>query len=126
MKTFNRLGKLNRYTCNLCGLDIITIDRSVGVTPFSIICKATAECRGHMVSAMYRVPSDLLATWEWYRPTTTEFKTLGAHQKQHVEHGGLLLRRCEVGRVETEPEYQPGQAKREAVARVAGWRKGHR
>lgn len=86
-------GKKNIYTCDKCEGHVVTVDVARGVTPFMIECKATHDCKGMMKSSMYRVfGQDMRADYEWYRPTAVE--VVKPHLKQHVEMGGLLLRKA--------------------------------
>lgn len=85
-------GKKNIYTCDKCKGHIVTVDVERGVTPFMVGCKATLDCKGMMKSSMYRVfDQDMRADYEWYRPSAAE--VLKSHVKQHVDQGGLLLRK---------------------------------
>jgi hypothetical protein len=88
-------GKLNRYTCRECGGAFVTIDRDDGVTPFMTGCQMRVGCKGPAQSALYRVEQSLRPTHEWYRPTVLEHLRPG--ERQHVEMGGLLLRRVDQG-----------------------------
>ena len=84
-------GKKNGYICQACGGRIVTIDIDDGVTPFAIPCEATEGCKGMMHSAFYTIPQFFDATFEWYKPETTE--GLLPAEKEHVENGGLLMRK---------------------------------
>jgi hypothetical protein len=83
-------GQLNRYTCEVCGGNVVTIDNDDGCTPFMIGCRATLRCKGMMASACYRnvtgVPS-----FEWRKPTFTEFRKMSRGMQDHIEQGGLDL-----------------------------------
>jgi hypothetical protein len=106
-KDFPNEGRLNVYGCTgkrefrpplgtmviiggPCGWKAITIDREPGVTPFLIKCEG---CGGDAQSSFYRVPANLDATHEWYRPDS--FEGLKPGEIEHVKKGGLLLRRIE-------------------------------
>lgn len=81
-------NQLNRYICQKCGGSVITIDRDEGVTPFMILCRATVGCRGHMYSSFYRgVEGE--PTFEWRKPTPTEYAAYSLAMRQHVDQGGL-------------------------------------
>lgn len=82
-------NKINRYTCDTCGMHIVTVDLDEGTTPFFLACRATLGCQGRMLSAMYAVDQSLAPTYEWYKPTT---KKVPKHLRGHVKLGGLLLR----------------------------------
>lgn len=86
-------GRLNVYTCEVCGADLFTNDRDIGVTPFMIKCRE-ANCNGFARSHMYRIEWEKFfgqqPTHEWFRP-----ETLDGQDDETVEHlvkGGLLLR----------------------------------
>ncbi len=83
-------NRINVYTCDVCHKPIITKDVDEGVTPMFLSCWATAGCPGKMISAMYRVSQGLLPDYEWYKPASLE--GMEAYTRDHVEHGGLLLR----------------------------------
>jgi hypothetical protein len=121
---FDGRGKFNRYTCTACGFSVLTIDRAWGATPFIIACKreemtgrkcVTSETAasvrpslerrslyrrvGEMHSGFYRCeenlsPSDYRADYEWYRPAWNDLPFLTPNERDHVERGGLLLRRA--------------------------------
>lgn len=91
-------GRENVYTCQKCGGRVTTIDRDEGVTPFMIGHREVgSDCKGLMHSAFYPEgprPSHIAApTYEWYKPDEQEYKTLRRASKEHVDKGGLLLRR---------------------------------
>jgi len=108
-------GKRNGYTCRGCGWRVVTINRDDGVTPFLIGCQndvpsgedlakakaagqafGSSGCGAFMESAFYRVPQDLEPSHEWYAPGERERKRMrrkGDPNLEHVENGGLLLRR---------------------------------
>ena len=88
-------NRLNVYTCQTCGGRIVTIDRHVGTTPFTINCRATPGCDGVMYSSMYQVDESLTPTWEWFKPGG---KFRNRAMREHVEMGGLDLRRIEAER----------------------------
>lgn len=82
--------RLNQYTCELCGGVITTVDRDPGTTPMFLNCRATPGCTGRMVSSMYRVPSGLEPTHEWYKPDKLP---RDPGMRDHVQRGGLLIRK---------------------------------
>lgn len=83
---------LNKYTCNVCGSFIITIDRDNGTTPMFIsgaYCP-TANCKGYLVSSWYIVDDvDGEPTYEWRKPTKKEYKKSSLDMKEHFDLGGL-------------------------------------
>lgn len=84
-------GKKNIYTCDKCFGHIVTVDVDRGVTPFTIDCKVTFDCKGWMQSSMYRVfDQSMRADYEWYRPSTVEAHPF--HMQEHIQRGGLILR----------------------------------
>lgn len=90
-------GAVNEYICTRCGWKAITVDLHEGTTSFIIRCEA-ANCGGEAHSLFYRVDQNQQPTHEWYRPlSTSERKALKNEAvKQHVEMGGLLLRKRKV------------------------------
>lgn len=87
-ETFSNQYKKNLYR-GVCGHWTVTIDRDPGVTPFMTCCP---QCGETVQSAFYRIPHDLTATHEWYRPAREEYEGLSRGSKEHVLKGGLLLR----------------------------------
>ena len=83
--------RINRYTCEDCKAYIITVDRDLGVTPFLTTCKME-DCNGLMQSAVYRCFQEV-PEYEWYRPSLKEYKRLDIATKEHIQMGGLLLRK---------------------------------
>lgn len=92
--------KKNLYNCKTCGNTIITEEKVEGVTPMFLMCGQHGGCEaGSMVSMMYNVPQQagvLVASHEWYKPDDKEFAELSSGAKQHIQQGGLLLRKKEV------------------------------
>lgn len=103
-----RVGAYNHYICP-AGHVTVTIDRDAGVTPAFMPCPheatrgfpaVTVVCELRAASGWYRVPQAewraepaRQATHEWYRPDDDERRHLDAYQADHVNRGGLLLRR---------------------------------
>lgn len=101
--------RLNAYKCNRCHSYTVTIDLHVGTTPATLRCRANGlqpheqgACTGTARSAFYpRLPWPSnapapLPTWEWYTPSGTlaeQMRRRGGPEWEHVERGGLLLRR---------------------------------
>ncbi|MCI0391871.1 MAG: hypothetical protein MOB07_24275 [Acidobacteria bacterium] len=116
-KIADNRGKYNRYMCESCGFSILTLDLVKGVTPAFLRCKRdeltgdpcvgertvggldTTRDTGYsfMHSQWYRSPENkhpaVIPDYEWYRPTLTELAGLDEGTRDHVENGGLLLRR---------------------------------
>lgn len=115
-------GKYNIYACDECGEHIVTIDVDAGVTPFTIPCGeyCTPNCKGSMVSSMYRVaqnnmpprapmfggklPALLKPDYEWRRLTHDELcakfakcdnTAIGDARRMfildHHDNGGLFI-----------------------------------
>lgn len=106
--------RLNVYHCKNGHLTT-TVDVDTGVTPFRMGCPH-AGCNDDATSSFYPkerpIPEVVPApSHEWYRPTDTTKLSDGT--KDHVDRGGLLLRKrtnavpvCHVSKeVHTEPEY---------------------
>lgn len=104
-------GEENVYTCQKCGCFTVTIDTDEGVTPFMLDCRASGregDCDGMAESAFYPKgprPAHIPApSWEWYkverwevigehRVETREYHNLDPGLKDHVDKGGLLIRK---------------------------------
>lgn len=61
-------GRINQYTCDVCGQAIVTRDVDEGTTPMMLLCRATKGCTGRMVTCLYLVDQTLTPTHEWYKP----------------------------------------------------------
>lgn len=86
------LGKINKYCCASCNHAIVTRNRDSGVTPMFMKC-VNGKCKKEMASQFYMVPQDLPFTHEWYAPNDAEKATLKLEVLDHVQKGGLLLRK---------------------------------
>ena len=87
-------GKLNIYVCTTCRGHVVTRDRDEGVTPFMMVCLATADCRGHMKSSLYNVfDQTMREDYVWRRATDAEVARLSRASRGHHEKGGLFLAR---------------------------------
>ena len=92
--TPSTIGRINQYTCENCGGVITTIDRAEGVTPMLLVCRATPDCEaGTMTSAMYEVDQSLTPDYEWYLPSGDDFRRMSKPMQEHVNMGGLVLRK---------------------------------
>jgi hypothetical protein len=62
-----------------------------------IRCRATGQegdCDGMAQSSMYRVPADTPEPgWEWFKPCGSEYRKLSRQMRDHVDKGGLDIRR---------------------------------
>ena len=101
------IGRQNVYTCETCKESIVTVHRDDGTTPIFLLCKATPQCSGRMVSSYY--PSGPLPDpeWEWYRPHEKAAKRMGPGMLDYTRMGGLSLRRVSVMRA-TRPSPKGG------------------
>ena len=97
MNKSRQYGYKNVYICRQCGGKTITIDVDEGVTPFMIGCRATGregDCDGIAESSFYRVSANTPeADWEWFRPTGSEYRKLSREMREHVDKGGLDIRK---------------------------------
>jgi hypothetical protein len=85
------IGARNRYTCDTCTRHIITEDRDVGVTPFTLRCLATPNCKGTMRSSFYRGEEDGTPTYEWRKSTPEELVKASPAARDHYIQGGLEI-----------------------------------
>ena len=88
-------NKINIYACGN-GHETVTKDLHEGTTPMFIGCPKCSQDLGQSVSSYskwYDVPQDLVPTHEWYAPEEAEKKTLDEQTLEHVNLGGLLLRK---------------------------------
>lgn len=85
-------NRVNQYTCSTCRGVITTFDRDFGTTPAMMACRATDGCDGTMQSARYLVDQTLKPDYEWYKPAKLP---RDPNMRQHVQMGGLLLRKAE-------------------------------
>lgn len=94
-----KYGRKNVYTCRKCGGKTITIDIHDGVTPFMLGCRASGrdgDCDGMAESSFYRVhPATPDAEWEWFKPEGAEYRKLSRAMRDHVDKGGLDIRKIE-------------------------------
>lgn len=94
------IGKKNIYICRTCGHGFVTVDRDAGVTPFMTNCDR-APCAAPAYSFFYGAPQEMLKdiepAYEWYRPSDEELAGKPDPVKDHVAHGGLLMRRVGAG-----------------------------
>ena len=64
-----------------------------GVTPFLVTCK-TPDCGRRAHSLCYSEQCQVFeATHEWFRPSLADMAYESASMRDHVERGGLVLRR---------------------------------
>lgn len=88
--------RINVYTCEKCGGRTVTMHIHEGVTPFMLGCRASGkegDCDGAAMSAFYRVSPLLKPEWEWFKPVGSEYNKLNDAMKEHVDKGGLDLRK---------------------------------
>jgi hypothetical protein len=88
-------GKINTYTCPQ-GHVTVTKDADEGTTPMMLRCRqkdndGKHNCTEFSSSAWYRCNQCLTPEYEWYKPDT--LKGLNHDEKEHVQMGGLLLRK---------------------------------
>ncbi len=88
--------RINVYVCPKCKGETITINAVDGLTPFLIKCRSVGGCHEEMAqSSFYRVDQNLIPTYEWYRPDQAELAGLDEGVRDHVQRGGLILRRID-------------------------------
>ena len=89
------VGKKNRYTCQTCGYQYVTVDKDDGTTPFMAPCQRVT-CKGMAQSEFYKIDQSLEATHEWYRAGQVEARSMKPNSRQHHDMGGLFLRRIPI------------------------------
>lgn len=99
-------GRLNAYYCPECQGYIVTRDVDEGVTPMLLACRVKGDprdpandCKGTSRSMGYpraeTWPIPRVPTWEWFRPEGEDYLALSEEMRDHVDRGGLHLRRIE-------------------------------
>lgn len=96
-----KLERRNAYLCPDCMKLHITVDVADGVTPMFIKCEGcgkTASSFGYQLPGILHgapTPSgkSLSPEFEWYKPGDTEYLKLSVAEKEHVDKGGLLMRK---------------------------------
>lgn len=73
----------------------MTVNRDEGTTPFTVLCKVKAGCKGYMTSGFYRGDQSETPAYEWFRPSLEEAARQGPEMLEHVRLGGLDLRPVE-------------------------------
>ena len=90
-------NRINVYVCRKCGGNTVTIDIHEGVTPFLLRCRATGregDCDGMAQSSFYRPEMEHASpAWEWFKPVGSEYRKLNRDMREHVDKGGLDIRR---------------------------------
>ncbi len=92
--------RVNVYICPVCAGYTVTIDIHHGVTPFMLGCRASGrpgDCGGMAESSFYpkgpRPPHIPPPQWEWYTPLEGEYRRLNRDMREHVDKGGLMIRK---------------------------------
>lgn len=88
-------GRVNGYGCQnrQCRHVMVTVDVDDGVTPFMVGCPKCGASAHSFFYPTQGCPPAETATHEWYAPDEEERRELNAAELDHVERGGLLLRR---------------------------------
>lgn len=87
----NQRNRVNKYTCQVCGNWVVTVDVDDGHTPFMIRCTETKDCSGMMQSGFYTCEQTLEPAYEWRKPTKTEYFQLPMTAREYVDQGGLMI-----------------------------------
>ena len=107
MNKEERKEKRNAYFCQKCRRAYITVDIDEGTTPMIIHCDA---CGSYAISMMYSLsvvfkldlsegrypPNEMKPDFEFYKPGQAEYAGLLPSQQEHVDNGGLLMRKREI------------------------------
>ena len=99
-------GQRNKYVCEKCGGEFITVNLVDGVTPYTLECRANWPeiCSGLARSQFYRIDQTTPAGWGWYRPDGVELERLEQLHpgtKDYVKNGCLILRKLDGAERET-------------------------
>lgn len=97
-------GARNSYRCEKCQGTIVTVNLADGVTPFMVKCRAhwpDTSCDGMAQSGFYRIDQSTPPGWGWHRPGEAELSNLAEDVREHVQRGGLLLRKLDGAERET-------------------------
>lgn len=81
--------RLNRYTCQNCGAQFITVDRDEGVTPFMVGCLGEGGCGLGMAQSSSYSGVTGVPTFEWRKATPDEYALASDHMRDHFDQGGL-------------------------------------
>ena len=84
--------RINNYVCTKCPAVTVTEDVDEGVTPFYINCPAEG-CDGQGRSMFYQGHVASPVTFQFYRPSWFRRLFLIRIERDHVEQGGLLMRK---------------------------------
>jgi hypothetical protein len=89
-------GRINGWTCDICGVVRYVVHIHHGVTPMFLSCKE-ALCKGMGISIMYPdppAPQHVIESvqWEWFQPTKSRLKHMTPEMQEHIKRGGLDLR----------------------------------
>ncbi len=74
----SNVGKINVYTCPVCGYHTVTIDVDDGVTPAFIFCVACGSDAA--ASSFYQAPQHYCPEMEWFKPTDEELRQVTRRQ----------------------------------------------
>jgi hypothetical protein len=106
-KEMEKIGAINRYSCQRCGAAKHAINLSMGTTPFLIACEL---CNDYQQSNFYRIAPNLRGLgveYCFYRPTKEKFLTLSEDVQDHVLKGGLLFGKlADITRLPPEQDYK--------------------
>ncbi len=97
-------GRVNGWRCKDCGRHTYVVHVDHGVTPMFLACRTDGlepsdnPCKGMGVSLMYPdapMPQHVVEAvrWEWYKPSGRAAREMDAGMREHIERGGLALRR---------------------------------
>lgn len=94
-------GAVNAWKCDVCGGLTVARHADEGVTPMFLACRASGDvegCGGTAVSSGYPsapIPERIMERleWEWYKPGVLERLAMSSEMQEHINRGGLALRR---------------------------------
>lgn len=91
MDIYDGRNTFELYECEKCTHKLVTTYAVKGVTPFTIRCSECGMTMTH-TRTFGSVP-DYVPVVKWVRPTYEQYKKLSAGVQEHIENGGLMLKK---------------------------------
>lgn len=83
----------NIWNCGRCGTRIVADHKDEGVTPFMIDCVKCGDIAYSQFYSLSEADEQLEVEFEWYTPKGRQYRRLKVYDREHVDNGGLLMRR---------------------------------